>query len=200
MDDFDTDNLERVTPGGRPTGSEYFAVRPSAEGAFSAAADRRHFDGADAVNVFADPENLVLAFEPADENTRETLALSRGDCRYGADVALKSALNSVGLRDLDLDESRYFDVAEKDGLALVDLSPLADDARTDGGAVASTSGSDVHPTRAAKAAASAETLATFAENLGLGDNVDRARTVAMDNGVYGDLQDNPGGAYRGGSR
>lgn len=167
-----------------------------------------------------EPVEDTTGLEPGD-----TLSLQR-EYNSGANISLKGALRLLGAdSDIALESSEHVRLEERGEFVVADLSEFLEKvgARSNPQIPTTPHGADAPPAQQGPGAREADadppaavernerlgddsvdyeeiatrvrTLESFAEEIG--ESVGRARTVAMDRGVYSDLHDRPG-AYRGG--
>jgi hypothetical protein len=99
-------------------------VYSTLDGYLNAPADKRWLNDYDHVAILLNRETNQIAFEPVDEETEETYALSRSDGDAGADVSTNLAFRELGIDEGDITETVELGLEEDDGRVIVDTEPL----------------------------------------------------------------------------
>lgn len=108
-------------------------VYTNLNGRLNAAADKEWFEAHDAVQIKADPDGERLGLAPDGEYEElENYAIGRdGDDNRGGEVAIKTALKSIGVTEDDVTEMQKLPLEEEDGVIVADVSPILDDSDSD---------------------------------------------------------------------
>lgn len=192
-------NLRRINTDAHQSPAPLLSVYGDLGGHINAAADRRWFAGHEYVRFWGDADAGLLGLEPTtDPNDGYVLALSRkGENDYGGDISPKPILRDVfGLTPDDVTETTRIPLEWRDDhdppVALADLGEHLPVATT-------ATAAELEKRARAAVADGCESVQALADALSTPDqpvSEDRARTIAMDAGLYGDLRDDPGGYGR----
>ena len=123
---------ETITPGDnhRHRNDPMLHVYSNLTARINAEADRRWFEDHDGVEILVDEANHRIGFKPDGEKTTDNYALSRQNSRRGPDISTRRPFQRLGLSDDDIEETQTLPLNEQDGIVVVDVSPLFEDAET----------------------------------------------------------------------